>query len=66
MLRGRTRIRNISPNYIKASQIKANAMNKGYNGLPGLVNLNPKMLYFPPFGHNMVTIHKMAMREGGI
>jgi len=61
---GRTRIRNISPEYIKTHKIKGNAVNTGYNGLPGLVNLNQRMLYLPPFGHNMDTVRIMAMREG--
>ena len=62
---GRTRIRNIRREYVKPNKIKAIAVNTGYNGFTGLVNLNQKMLYLPPFGHNMDTVLIMAMRKGG-
>lgn len=50
---------------MKPNKIKANAINTGYNGFTSLVNLNQKILYLPPFGHNMDTVCIMAMREGG-
>ena len=61
---GRTRIRNIRREYVKPNKIKANAINTGCNGFTGLVNLNQKTLYLPPFGHNMDTVYIMAMRKG--
>jgi len=65
LLCGRTRIRNIRRRIPKTPKIKDNTINTGYNGFAGLVNLNQKMLYLPPFGHNMDTVYVMAMREGG-
>jgi len=50
---------------VKPHKIKAIAVNTGYNGFTDLVNLNQKILYLPPFGHNMDTVYVMAMREGG-
>ena len=50
---------------MKPHKIKAIAVNTGYNGFTGLVNLNQKILYLPPFGHNMDTVLIMVMRGGG-